>query len=117
MFANKAMRLVLEQEPNHDLLTGKRQPTEALAYPFDGPADPYSHRRAFIQGWNNAVRNPFKPAPNITGDDGALFNKSRNVLLAHEDKTADGAAGGFVDHPVGTDGPGPGCRLPHGLAA
>jgi hypothetical protein len=26
MLANEAIRLVLQQEPNHDLLTGKRQP-------------------------------------------------------------------------------------------
>jgi site-specific recombinase XerD len=27
MLANEAIRLVLQQEPNHDLLTGKHQPT------------------------------------------------------------------------------------------
>ncbi|MGF6919849.1 glycoside hydrolase family 15 protein [Paraburkholderia sp. 40] len=75
--------------------------SEALAYPFDGPADPYSHKQAFIQGWNDAVRDPFQPKANITGDGNALFNMSRNVLLAHEDKTADGALVASLSIPWG----------------
>lgn len=48
--------------------------SEALAYPFDTHADPYSHKQAFNQGWNDAVRDPFEPKANITGDGNALFN-------------------------------------------
>ncbi|MDH6147937.1 MULTISPECIES: glycoside hydrolase family 15 protein [Paraburkholderia] len=75
--------------------------SEALAYPFDTHADPYSHKQAFNQGWNDAVRDPFEPKANITGDGNALFNMSRNVLLAHEDKTADGALVASLSIPWG----------------
>jgi glucoamylase len=65
--------------------------SEALAYPFEGGAGSYSHLQEFIQGWKTAVPAPFVPKPGTTGDGDWLFNKSRNVLLSHEDKTADGA--------------------------
>jgi len=75
--------------------------SEALAYPFDGPAGTYSHLQAFIQGWKAAVPTPFVPKPRTTGDGDWLFNKSRNVLLSHEDKTADGALVASLSLPWG----------------
>ncbi|CAL8478969.1 glycoside hydrolase family 15 protein [Caballeronia sp. S22] len=74
---------------------------EALAYPFDAPANSYSHRDVFLKGWNDAADSPFKPKANVTGDGDALFNLSRNVLLAHEDKTADGALVASLSIPWG----------------
>jgi glucoamylase len=74
---------------------------EALAYPFDDPAAPYSHRQAFLDGWTNASKTPFTPKAGVTGDNDALFNMSRNVLLAHEDKTADGALVASLSIPWG----------------
>jgi glucoamylase len=78
--------------------------SEALAYPFDGPADSdsYNHRQAFLKGWTDAAEpSPFKPKANVTGDGDALFNLSRNVLLAHEDKTAEGALVASLSIPWG----------------
>ncbi|MEX3790887.1 glycoside hydrolase family 15 protein [Paraburkholderia sp. BR14374] len=76
--------------------------SEALAYPFDGPPESYSHRQAFLKGWTDAVvPPPFEPAANVTGDGDALFNLSRNVLLAHEDKTAEGALVASLSIPWG----------------
>jgi glucoamylase len=76
--------------------------SEALAYPFDGPADTYSHRQAFIKGWREAAdAPPFTPRADVTGDGDALFKLSRNVLLAHEDKTTDGALVASLSIPWG----------------
>jgi glucoamylase len=75
--------------------------SEALSYPFDGPARTYSHLQAFNQGWKAAVPTPFVPKPGTTGDGDSLFNKSRNILLAHEDKTADGALVASLSIPWG----------------
>ncbi|MFL9922155.1 glycoside hydrolase family 15 protein [Paraburkholderia fungorum] len=73
-----------------------------MAYPFDGPADSYSHRQGFLKGWTDAAAPPpFKPKANVTGDGDALFNLSRNVLLAHEDKTAEGALVASLSIPWG----------------
>ncbi|VXC78633.1 Glucan 1,4-a-glucosidase [Burkholderia sp. 8Y] len=75
--------------------------SEALAYPFDGPANAYNHRAEFLRGWNDAVDAPFEPKAGVTGDSDALFNLSRNVLLAHEDKTANGALVASLSIPWG----------------
>jgi glucoamylase len=75
--------------------------SEALCYPFDGPADTYSHLQAFIQGWKAAVLKPFVPKPGNTGDGDLLFNKSRNVLLSHEDKMSNGALVASLSIPWG----------------
>ncbi|SAK93567.1 glucan 1,4-a-glucosidase [Caballeronia hypogeia] len=76
--------------------------SEALAYPFDGPAGTYSHRQVFLKGWQEAAdAPPFTPRANVTGDSDALFKMSRNVLLAHEDKTADGALVASLSIPWG----------------
>ncbi|MFM0477201.1 glycoside hydrolase family 15 protein [Paraburkholderia strydomiana] len=75
--------------------------SEALAYPFDGPANAYSHRGVFIDGWHDAVDTPFQPTASVTGDGDALFKLSRNVLLAHEDKEANGALVASLSIPWG----------------
>jgi glucoamylase len=67
---------------------------EALAYPFD------DHLQAFKAGWE-AVPKPFRPELATLGDHNPLFNKSRNVLLSHEDKTATGALCASLSIPWG----------------
>jgi glucoamylase len=73
---------------------------EALAYPFDAPAGTYSHLHEFIKGWKE-VPPPFTPRNGTTGDGDWLFNKSRNVLLSHEDKSAGGALVASLSIPWG----------------
>lgn len=65
--------------------------SEALSYPFDDAAAPYAHLQQFINDWRGAIKAPFVPVANTTGDADRLFQLSRNVLLAHEDKTYSGA--------------------------
>jgi glucoamylase len=72
--------------------------TEALSYPFDDPAAPYAHLQAFLNGWQSPVARPFVPKPGIASD---LFTISRNVLLSHEDKSADGALVASLSIPWG----------------
>jgi len=74
---------------------------EALSYPFEAPAGRYSHLAAFLSGWKNAAATRFTPAPNATFDQAKLFNYSRNVLLAHEDKMYDGALVASLSIPWG----------------
>jgi glucoamylase len=75
--------------------------SEALSFPFDGPAGTYSHLQAFLEGWKAAVPKPFVPKPKTTGDGNWLFNKSRNVLLTHEDKLSNGALCASLSIPWG----------------
>jgi glucoamylase len=74
--------------------------TEALAYPFDGPAGTYSHLQEFIKQWTAAAPS-FVPKAGTTGDNNWLFNKSHNVLLSHEDKLAGGALVASLSIPWG----------------
>jgi glucoamylase len=75
--------------------------TEALSYPFDDPVAPYAHLQEFLKGWQSPVAHPFVPKPGTTGDKNLLFLVSRNVLLSHEDKTADGALVASLSIPWG----------------
>lgn len=74
---------------------------EALSYPFEAPANQYSHLSKFIQQWKDANATRFVPKPNATFDQGRLFNHSRSVLLAHEDKTYGGALVASMSIPWG----------------
>lgn len=74
---------------------------EALSYPFEAPAGQYSHLSAFLSGWKSAAATRFVPAPAATFDHAQLFNYSRNVLMAHEDKTYDGALVASLSIPWG----------------
>ena len=75
--------------------------TEALAYPFDDPAASYAHYQAFVQGWKSRSGGQYVPPANATGDGGRLFEVSRNVLLAHEDKPHGGALVASLSVPWG----------------
>jgi glucoamylase len=75
--------------------------TEALSYPFDNPAAPYSHLQEFLKGWQSPVAQPFVPKPGTTSDNDRLFHIGRNVLLSHEDKTVDGALVASLSIPWG----------------
>lgn len=75
--------------------------TEALSYPFDDPSAPYSHLQEFLKGWESPVAQPFIPNPGTTGDNDRLYYISRNVLLSHEDKIADGALVASLSIPWG----------------
>lgn len=76
---------------------------EALSYPFEGPAGQYSHLNEFIAQWKKSGVGKFIPAANATFDHAALFKFSRSVLLAHEDKTFNGAVVASLGIPWGAD--------------
>jgi glucoamylase len=89
-----------DQTPNGALVTLG----EALSNPFEAPAEApagtYGHLNAFLKGWKD-VPVIFKPGANATFDGGRLFEMSRNVLLAHEDKTYNGALVASLSTPWG----------------
>ncbi len=74
---------------------------EALSYPFEAPANQYSHLSTFLGQWKSSATARFAPKPHATFDNARLFNYSRNVLMAHEDKTYDGALVASLSIPWG----------------
>jgi glucoamylase len=68
--------------PNHQSAVAKL--LQSFAQPFD------EHRSAFVKRWQGAVLNDDSLREH-TGDDGVLLRLSRSVLLAHEDKSFQGA--------------------------
>jgi glucoamylase len=68
---------------------------QGLSYPFQlTPADPpdrENHRKSFLDGWSAAQAGAIVPAALVTGDNNQLYFTSRAILMAHEDKTYDGA--------------------------
>jgi glucoamylase len=57
---------------------------QAIAEPFD------DHRVRFLEQWERAVRR-LHPLEAVTGDDGLLYRRSRELIMAHEDKSYPGA--------------------------
>ncbi len=74
---------------------------EALSYPFEAPAGQYSHLSTFLSQWKSTAAARFIPKPTATFDNAKLFNYSRNVLMAHEDKTYGGALVASLSIPWG----------------
>jgi glucoamylase len=69
--------------------------TQALSTSFAG------HRTRFVEQWQRAGHH-LPPWPEkATGDDGRLYHVSHSVLLAHEDKTYDGAVIASLSIPWG----------------
>jgi glucoamylase len=75
--------------------------SESLASPFEAPGEIYNHLNEFLKGWRQAVPTPFVPVAGTTGNDNFLFNRSRNILLSHEDKIANGALVASLSIPWG----------------
>ncbi|MGA7928547.1 MAG: glycoside hydrolase family 15 protein, partial [Candidatus Sulfotelmatobacter sp.] len=65
----------------HAALTVVKQ---SLAIPFA------EHREKFVEQWHRACAR-MKALDEVSGDGGELYRTSRNLLLAHEDKTFSGA--------------------------
>ncbi len=57
---------------------------QAIAQPFD------EHRTRFLEQWERAVRR-LHPLEQVTGDNGLLYRRSRELIMAHEDKSYPGA--------------------------
>jgi len=57
---------------------------QAIALPF------VEHRTRFLEQWERAVRR-LHPLEQITGDGGLLYRRSRELIMAHEDKSYPGA--------------------------
>jgi glucoamylase len=69
--------------------------TQALATPFSG------HRVRFVEQWQRASRHLLPLTEKAAGDGGRLYHVSHGVLLAHEDKTYDGAVIASLSIPWG----------------
>ncbi len=68
-----------------------RELNRAVTTLFQSLAEPFSdHRARFLEQWDRASRNSY-PLEKCSGDNGALYHRSRQLLLAHEDKTYPGA--------------------------
>jgi glucoamylase len=68
-----------------------RELNRAVTSLFQSAANTFvEHRTRFIEQWERACRH-FHPIQNWSGDGGALYNRSCELLLAHEDKTYPGA--------------------------
>jgi glucoamylase len=68
---------------------------QSLAEPFA------SHRERYVRQWQRAVIDPIIDFSKDTGDEGGMYRLSRCVLLAHEDKTFQGALVASLSIPWG----------------
>jgi glucoamylase len=68
---------------------------QSLAEPFD------VHREAYVRQWQRTVINPKYDFGGHTSDRGSMYRLSRCVLLAHEDKTFQGAMVASMSIPWG----------------
>jgi glucoamylase len=65
-------------------------------------AEPFAvHRNAYVRQWQRTVVNPKCDFSNHTSDGGHLYRLSRCILLAHEDKTFEGALVASMSTPWG----------------
>ena len=65
-------------------------------------ADPFEvHRESYVRQWQRTVVNPQCEFSRHTADGGHLFRLSRCILLAHEDKTFEGALVASMSIPWG----------------
>jgi glucoamylase len=69
--------------------------TQALGTSFTG------HRTRFVEQWQRAGHHLLPRPEETTGDGGRLYHVSHSVLLAHEDKTYDGAVIASLSIPWG----------------
>jgi glucoamylase len=68
-----------------------RELNRAVTTLFQSLASPFEeHRTRFVEQWDRACRH-FHPLEKWSGDGGALYHRSRELLLAHEDKSYPGA--------------------------
>jgi glucoamylase len=75
------LALAFGESLHHSLVTI----AQALGTPF------VDHRTRFIEQWQQARGNFLPGIEKLTGDGGCLFRASHSIILAHEDKTYDGA--------------------------
>jgi glucoamylase len=57
---------------------------QSLGAPFE------QHRQRYFEQWTRATRR-LRPLEKLSGDDGMLYRRSRELILAHEDKSYPGA--------------------------
>jgi glucoamylase len=68
---------------------------QSLAVPFD------AHRETYVRQWQRTVINPKYDFSDSTSDGGSMYRLSRCILLAHEDKTFQGAIVASMSIPWG----------------
>ena len=68
-----------------------RELNRAVTTLYQSLAEPFAeHRARFLEQWNRACSH-IAPLDKFSGDDGALYRRGAELLLAHEDKTYPGA--------------------------
>jgi glucoamylase len=68
---------------------------QSLAVPFD------THRETYVRQWQRTVVNPHYDFSDCTSDGSSMYRLSRCILLAHEDKTFQGAMVASMSIPWG----------------
>ena len=68
---------------------------QSLAEPFE------AHREAYVRQWQRTVVKPKSDFSEHTSDGGHMYRLSRCILLAHEDKTFQGALVASMSIPWG----------------
>ena len=66
---------------------------QSLAEPFE------THREAYVRQWQRTVVKPKSDFSKHTADGGHMYRLSRCILLAHEDKTFQGALAASMSIP------------------
>jgi glucoamylase len=59
------------------------------------------HRTRFIEQWQHTCQHGSREIAKVTGDGGRLYHVSHSIILAHEDKTYDGAVIASLSIPWG----------------
>ena len=75
------LALAFSDSLHHGLVTA----TQALGTPFE------DHRSRFIEQWHRTRDHLLPEKEKATSDNGRLYHVSHSMILAHEDKTYDGA--------------------------
>ncbi|MFB3891825.1 MAG: glycoside hydrolase family 15 protein [Phycisphaerae bacterium] len=86
------LALAFGESLHHALVTAG----QSLGTPFE------DHRGRFIEQWQRICGHVSGGKELVTGDGGCLFRTSHSILLAHEDKTYDGAVVASLSIPWGS---------------
>ena len=82
---SKADEFVLALAFGETLNSAVQRVRQALSVPFE------KHLVNFLGGWRKVQEGIIMPGEGVTGDGGRLYRMSRALLMAHEDKTYEGA--------------------------
>ena len=92
---SKADEFVLALAFGETLNSAVQRVRQALSVPFD------RHLKNFLGVWRKVQEETIMPGEGVTGDGGCLYRMSRALLMAHEDKTYEGALVASLSIPWG----------------